>query len=381
MATLILHIGPPKCGSSSIQTFFANQKSPCFQNTNYKMLNPKSISELNHIKSDQEILDVFSQRLSKWLSECDNLIISHEYLFQCPYAIKNICELANNVATKIFVVGYTRRQSDIIISAYSQWDFRSKPQLNRSIDILEKLKIDPFLFSGLEQHLIAGIVEDFYNFGQLNYTNYSKTRLIDWYESYNYIVQLIFETNSIIKIGVLPNKHAGISLLEDFCEKVQLKIRDQMVEESKKIVNVSYNGDVVEAVFNAVALGFDMPGPHEKNDFLDLLTEKMNKKSRQNSVFIANLKTYIDSIFLSSNHKLCQEYGLNESYFECSEQFNKKEILNLIKIEGDLRASNKSLIVRDYRKLSANMVSLCLKLLSNKDEDCLAVKLKNSNIE
>jgi len=43
MTRLIIHVGPGKCGSSSIQDFFSAQNKPCVEKTAYSLLSAVEI--------------------------------------------------------------------------------------------------------------------------------------------------------------------------------------------------------------------------------------------------------------------------------------------------------------------------------------------------
>ena len=356
MTSLVLHVGPPKCGSTSIQQFFATQERPCVENIHYTLLDPLEISELNREQPSESILSTFTQLLADNLTGCDVLILSHEYLFECQYAIKNICNLAKNLVTEISIIGYSRRQSEFLISSYSQWGFRVPDRITEAILVLEKIKLDRVLFSGLEQQLIVSIVNDFYDY------RYEEYRIFDWYHSYKGIRQLIDKSGAVVKCGVLPNKEFGNTLIHDFCKKSGLTLHDEINDTSQQIFNMSFNQDLIEAINNAVAFDLDVPGPHENNDVLDLLSNKMVKTTNDSSEFLSNLKSYIDSYFFSLNQQFCHEYDLRETYFAPSAQFSKQEILDLIIYEGQQRAMNKSIVINNYRMLAARMIELCLKL-------------------
>ena len=356
MTRLILHVGPPKCGSTSIQHFFANQKKPCVENTYYKTLAPLEISELNREEPSESILTMLTQLFVDKLTRSDVLILSHEYLFECHYAINNICSLAKDLVTEIFVVGYSRKQSEFLISAYSQWGFRLPYRIKEAAVVFDELELDSVLFSGLEQQLITSIANDFY------VADYGKYRILDWYNSYKEITQLIHESGAVIKCGVLPSKESDNTLIQDFCEKSGLTLRDEMKAASQQILNTSFNPDVIEAMNNAVAFGLDMPGPHESNDVLELLSNNMVKMTNQLSEFLFNLKSYIDTYFLGLNQQYCREYGLSETYFTPAARFNKREILDLIIQEDQQRTLNNSVVINNYRMLSAKMIELCLQL-------------------
>ena len=357
MTNLILHVGPPKCGSKSIQEFFATQNRPCVQNIHYIMLKSSEISDLNCEEPNESILAAFTKLIMDNLVGCDVLILSHEYLYECRYAIRNICNLAKNLVADMLIIGFSRRQSDFLISEYSQWGFRLPDRIKEVAIILEKSGLDPILFSGLEQRLIASIIDDFYVSG------YGKYRLLDWYNYYKEIIQLTHESGAVVKCGVLPKHGADNTLIQDFCEKSGLTLLGEAKNASQQIRNISFNQEIIEAIHNAVVFGLDMPGLHERNDVLEMLSIKVVKTEKKVSSFLSYLKSYIDNYFFSSNQKFCQEYGINDTYFSPSAQFSKQEILDLITRENQQRTLNKSLIINNYRILSARMIELCFKLI------------------
>lgn len=361
MTSLILHIGPPKCGSSSIQQFFARNKTPCVQKVHYRLLDPSIISELNHEKPGGASLTTFTQLLTENLTGCDALILSHEYLFGRRYAIRNICNLAKEFFTDISIIGYSRRQSELVISSYSQWGFRSPDRAKEAAILLGEFELEPVLFSGLEQRLIAFILNDFDVRGDGNHSS------LGWHHPYNETRQLTRGSGAVVKCGVLPRKESGNSLIQDFCDKSGLTLRPEMEDVSRRIFNQSFDPDIIEAINNAVAFGLEMPGPNESNEALVLLSNKMVKPEDNSSGFLSNLKSYIDTFFFSSNQQFCQEYGLDETYFIPSARFSKDEILELVKHENQQRALNKSMVINNYRMLSARMIELCLKLINEQD--------------
>lgn len=357
MASLILHVGPAKCGSSSIQHFLADQKKPCIQNTYFTILNQQEIEDLNCENPSADILKTFSQKLLKNLSEFEVIILSNEYLFQCHYAIKNICLLAKNLVPRISIIGYSRRQSDFLVSAYCQWSFRSLKRIKEVLEVIESLKIDSNLFSGLEREIIASIITDFYNPTIFGF------RFFDWYNSYRTISQLVDNLYVMVKCGVLPEKEKSNELIHDFCQKSDLILRDSARSANRQIVNASFNQDIIEAINIAASLGLDMPSHHEKNEILSFLSSKANQIEKSSSQFLFYLKSYIDSYFSNSNRKFCQEFNLNETYFMPNMQLNRHEILDIIILEGQQRAADKSIVIDKYRRLSAGMIELCLKIV------------------
>lgn len=362
MPNLILHVGPAKCGSSSIQKFFAEQKRPCIQRTRYKLLDPADITALNQEDPCKKVNNKMNKIIRAHL-RCDALILSHEYLFQCPLAIRNICNLAKKSVRKISIIGYSRKQSDRMVSAYSQWEFRSPDLVKEKNEILKTIDIDPILFSGLERNLIANIVSDF---GSAEQT--SNTNIIDWYHSYKTISERVTIPDLEIICGFIPIKDQNSSLIQDFCKRCGLTLRDKRKNAGKEIVNLKFNQDIVEAINNAVDFGFDMPGPHRNNSVLQQLSNMSIRQSQETKHFLTSLKGYIDTYFLNSNRRLCREYELNEEDFAPAVQLSKTDIMDIIVREGQRRAANKSDIIHDYRMLSARMVELCLRVM--KDGKC-----------
>ena len=357
MTELVLHVGPGKCGSSTIQDFFANEKAPCVQKTHFILLNPSEISDLNCEQPSDSLLDAFAERLSKNMTGYDALILSHEFLFQNPYTIKNICYLAEKRNMRVSIIGYCRRQSDFMVSAYSQWLFRSPDRIRETTNTLKAFGLDPLLFTGLERLFIACVLNDFYSARQL-----SEYSILDWHTSYANISQLIPESGAVIKCGVLPRKNYDVPLVQDFCAKAGLTLYGRSKNAMQNISNKSFNQDVVEAMNNAVTYGINMAGPHDNNAVIELLSSKMSPENKNPSAFLSDLKSYTDTCYLKSNQRLCKQYGLDPAYFEPAKSLSKQEIIDIIIHEAYQSSLNKSAIIEHYRKLSAKMVELCFKL-------------------
>ena len=356
MSKLILHVGPGKCGSTSIQQFFATLKKPCIQNFHYKLLDPSEITELNCEEPNKSLLTNFTKRLVADFKKHDILILSHEFLSLCPLAIKNICLMAKGLQTDITIIGYSRKQSDYLISVYSQWLFRMPDRVNEAINALDKLELDSNLFTGLERQLIALIINDFIT------PTLGPESILDWCNLYTEIHQLAHEMDATVKCGTLPNKESNTPLIQDFCIKSGLTLRcgtdDSVI---KEVHNISFNKDIIEAINIAVALGLDVPGPHEGNEIISLLSSKISPVIKDPSEFLSKLKSYIDTYFFNSNKQLSKLYGLNETYFSPAKNVSKSEILDMIATEQRLRSLNYSTIIENNRMLSAKLIELCIK--------------------
>src|SRR6476646_7472146 len=129
MKKLILHVGPPKCGSSTIQHFFSNQPKPCAEKIRFQILQPRLINDLNQASPSADSWRHLDDIFSASMSEEEILILSHEFLFQCPSAVIRIATVGRVHSFETRIVGFCRRQSDYLVSAYSQWFFRDRTTL------------------------------------------------------------------------------------------------------------------------------------------------------------------------------------------------------------------------------------------------------------
>ena len=357
MPKLIVHVGPGKCGSSSIQKFFATQKKIRKNKTRYIKLRPAEIREFNCEDPGKSLRASFKKILSTNLNRCDALILSHEILFKNPHTIRNLCSLAQDLATKIIIIGYSRRQSDFLVSSYSQWLFRSQDRINEVAHALDELTIDPVLFTGLEKQIIASIANDFYSARQR-----SGHDILDWNKSYTAIAQHVHEFNAEIKCGVLPTKKSDTPLIQDFCAKAELASHSKIKDKTNAVTNPSFNQDIVEAINIAVTQGLEIPERKKGNKIIQALSSQMDPLKKNSSAFLSDLKAYTDTYYQESNQQLCTHYGLDQTYFEPSKTISKPEILESIEQEGQKRSLNPTEIIRNNQILSAKMVELCVKL-------------------
>jgi hypothetical protein len=353
---LVIHVGPGKCGSSSIQNFFATQKFPCIESIRYKLLNPAIIANLNSQDADKALLNEVMEQLSVDLGGCDCLILSHEFLFQNPRAVYNYCLLAKNLTEKVTIIGYCRRQSGFLISAYSQWLFRSPERIREVNSIINRLGLDPSVFTGLERQFIASIENDFYSARQLSGYN-----ILDWHGSYGNISQLTNALGVTISCGALPNKESSPSLIQDFCRRADLALHPDTEVAHRERANLSFDHSVIEAINTAIGLGIDMMGPHESNEMISLLSSLM-KTTVDSDGFISDLSSYTDWHYWSANLMFCKQYELDLEYFQPGPEISKLEILETIALENHNRSMNRSIAIERHQLLTARIMELCIHL-------------------
>ena len=342
MARLILHVGPGKCGSSSIQRFFNKTNNPCEESVRYRPLIPRVITRLNDENPNPELLDEFEDFLSQALEGCDVLILSHEWLFLNPLTLGNISRLATMRSAPVCIVGYSRRQSEFVVSAYSQWWFRSAERVNEVMEVFHDCRLDPDLFTGLERQLIASIANDFHSARHL-----TGRPSLDWSESYQRICENVDELSATVTCGVLPTRESGVSLIADFCQKSVLTPRPEILQKREEKVNISFNPNLVEAINNAVVLGMQMPEPHEHNDVIGRLSSAMPAASVKKTDFMNHLLSYTDTYYFARNQLLCKRFGLDEDYFAVAMPLSKQEAWDSILQEERHRSAYKSTAIRE----------------------------------
>ncbi|MFH4964307.1 hypothetical protein V8G69_04825 [Gaetbulibacter sp. M235] len=342
MKTLIIHVGPPKCGSSSIQQFFETYKNPCAQKTRFVMLNPQMINSLN---SNNKIDNTdFINLLDKNLENNDSLILSHESLFIKPYAIKNICSLSSNKVSKIIIIGFSRKSSDFVVSEYNQWGFRNPYVCKLTKKIMLENEINPLHFYGIERHLISSILNDF---------NLLTSQEMDWGKSYGQIEKLVTPYKVKMRAGILSNRNSSETLIQDFCNKADLTLQDKYKSIDIKS-NTQFSSHLTESINNALEFGFKVPGPDEDNNILQDISKIINTNIDFNNTLIIPLKEYIDSYFYESNLNFCNKYGLDKSYFALSKKYSKNEILNIVRNEMQDRVTNNTML-NNYKELTGIM--------------------------
>jgi hypothetical protein len=326
-------LGPGKCGSSSIQSFFRENKGACTKKVKYLDIHPDHIAAFNQEDLDEPYFKNYCKRLEKAASRCHALIISHEYFFQCPLAISKFVNYFQAKVADIRIIGYCRRQSDFFISAYSQWLFRSSERILEVKQSLTENQIEFQHFTGLEQFLIASILNDFHSARQL-----SGRPIYRWDEGYAAIASVTPKAKTIC--GILPNKLSPLNLIEDFCSKAGLMLKESFKSKSAITKNKSFSPLIIEAIFQSISAGNYQMSSHHSNEELIYISKyvKAEANALKDFIFIEPLKNYIDSYFLETNLRFAEDFNLDKGYFQTDQMIAKGEILNHIKKEVKSRA-------------------------------------------
>ena len=104
MPRLILHIGPGKCGSTSIQNLFAQHTQPCVERTFFYLLKPSDFTDLESGKIDDARIARLDSLLIEAVAKAHIVILSHEFLFQTPKAMGIITERARLIFDDICII-------------------------------------------------------------------------------------------------------------------------------------------------------------------------------------------------------------------------------------------------------------------------------------
>lgn len=333
MKTLIIHIGAPKCGSSSIQDFFRDNKNCCTQNIKFVKLTLEEVNELN--KEGKVKSESFTEIFSNYLNSCDTLILSQESLFDQKNAIKNICSYLSSKVSEIIIIGYCRNQSNFLISLYNQIGFRWPTFASIGNEVILEEGITPIHFSGVEKFMITLIINDF-----------NLVPIMNWNDSFKEIEQIVSAYKTKIKVGTLPKHNFSENLIEDFCNKAKLVIKDEFKELTKKRTNLTFNSNLTEAIFNGVEHKFNMPDPKSENDIIHNISKKIRSDKNFNDEFHLALMQYIDSYFMKNNKEFCARYSINQNYFEASNINSKEVILEIVRNEELTRKKNNTMLKR-----------------------------------
>lgn len=325
-----MHIGPPKCGSSSIQNYL---KSEC--SAQYRHVAPSLIDLMNQQPDlmDQKVVE-FIGEVNRLVKSDKVVILSHEYFFECHYAIKYICDQVK--VDRITIIGYVRRSSHVLVAAFNQWEFRN-PDMSDDIQrILRTHKIDSNLFLGVEAYLMAIILA----------SEKLVLRPYNWSEEYGSLESLLKYDHVEIKVNALPSNVRSYDLIVDFCDKAGLSKENY----SPDVINPSFSEIVVESFYRTSNEFKNRVGQHGFNHFFRKLSAEMNDLELSDTNFFKSLCLYIDGENYSETLSFSQRYGIPESELLTNHRIEKDEVLKLIKEENELRKSQLDVLQNNQKE-------------------------------
>lgn len=369
---LIFHVGPPKCGSTSIQDFFKINKKPCKQRVKFIMLPVQLIKDLNFDEpiGTQNFIKLFNESIK----ENDVIILSHEILFVLPKVVDKICMLVSKKVSEITVIGFLRRSSDQIVSLFHQSLFHNKEHQKIIDDLMLKNSINPNYFFGFEKILI-GTILSLHSKKSLNYLNHilldvnsnpiNKSMKLELpfiknsETYYNTLKKTINKYNGNVIVGVLPSKKSKKTLIQDFCDIAGLKIKPEY-KKIDLISNPQYNSHLIESVNNSLVKNFETIDFINTIGFANSISEIMDNELNLNSSILYDIKQYVDFLFYQSNVRLCKTYNLDVTYFSVDKSYAHEEIISIIKKERDTRKEN-NFLLESYKEINENITKALFK--------------------
>ena len=334
MSRIVLHVGPEKCASSTIQHAVLNPPPPIDNLLTGVLLEPRELLTLDCDRPTTEAYTRFHALIAAKRTEAPGrlLVFSHEMTFKLLRSVVNLADIARQHADEVVVVAYVRRQSDFLVSGFGQWLFRSPDRIAETAEILRAHGLDPMLFWGVERHLIAGILAGWEVGRQLSGHLY-----FDWSQSIPERAAALKACGASLSVGYLPRHSAARPLLSDFFARVGL---DAAAGHAfPQVFNPAYPPALIEATLNAIESGYPMPGPHEANEFFEVATAATGAGAPLHPQFVTRLKHHIDTAFEAKNARFAKAYGLPSEYFAPLEHVDLDTIRTEIFAEAAFRAA------------------------------------------
>lgn len=336
MSRLVIHIGPPKCGSSTIQNFCL--KKPFKGKVAYRFIPP----DLYLAEIESARFEHFIRKLKSDLKRNDAVIISHESLFMQRVFLKTVCERVT--PGQVSIIGYARKPSSFLVSSYNQWFFRDIKAQQKHSETLEKYLVNPIFFSGLEIYLMGLIFSDFKPSGNNTYPLYN------W--NYNYqALRNELPADSQFLVNSLPSSSYSYNLIDDFCEKAGLVVKSRKRNKARKRVNTRFDALLVESISNSLYSNAEIVPVHSENKYLIRFSQQLGNRKEPASRFVNDLCACIDSVFLPDNKTFCSVYSLPLSEFEPRKLISKEQLTDIIKKEFEHRKTHPEEFILHYRKI------------------------------
>ena len=349
--TLIVHVGPGKCGSTSIQTELARRGS-LFDGRSIELTK----AMIRQFDSDESIPAAPPQLLesaSALLADGEVAILSYEVLFQRRQALRNFVRFLRPLVDEVIVVGYSRRQSGFIQSAYSQWMFRSPGRSAEVRGILQAAGLEPSHFTGLEAHFVAAMKTDMASARQL-----ADNVILDWHAGYQDIARLLAPFEAKISAGFIPREGYEFSLLADFYRRCG-HASAPLPAMAETVINTQYDADLIEAVHLAIRLGLPVPGPHEHNAFFERGVDIPPLSQRpEGDELLDMLRDYADTRYWEANRAFCREHGLSEEYFEPRRIVSLEDAEDAVAREAARRRADPDLVSRRNAAIAGRLASI-----------------------
>lgn len=334
MTRIVLHAGPEKCGSSSIQAAILEPGVALRDHLTGVLLPPAEVLKLDRDHPDPAVEDRFHAFITQAQAARPGkvLVLSHEMMFKMVPALLNLSRIAQAHADEVVVVAHVRRQSDFLVSAFGQWLFRAPARIAESAAVLREHGLDPSLFWGVERHLIAVLLGGWMAGRQLSGHFY-----LDWSQSVPERVEALAALGVPLSVGLLPRPGFERPLIADFLGRIGLP--ETLAEAVEQLRNPAFPPALIEGVCAAIEAGHAMPGPHEHNDFFEDMGAVTAGGAKPAEPFLGLLRDRVDTAFAAANATFAGQFDLPPAYFAPDRQVTQTQAEDAIRHEAQARAA------------------------------------------
>jgi hypothetical protein len=322
--TLILHIGPGKCASSTIQAFLASACKQAKASFDYEFIDPRLVTRLD--KKENSAQDTLHKRLSTIKRLGRDTILSHEVLAQCPTAITKICRAAHALNMRTRVVGMFRPQFSHMKAIYGQWLFRAPSRLKEIRKTLLDYAISPEWFGQYEKFFIACVMTDYETTSMLH-----KGHILKFEENFALLKELLSPFSTEVVCGYLPPTGGRHELVHQFCKLARLEYTTFPEERAQKNKNTSFHPLLIEAVSYAIERNLlaSLANPHTNNSQLAQASSIIKREMpvwEYNSDIEAAAQDYTADFFETSNRSFFRDYEIPEKILPLPHPNKKSEL-------------------------------------------------------
>ena len=320
VATLVIHVGAQKCGSTTIQHALANIVSFVDHDILKFRIFPAELAERMHQECGSVSNQDIDLQFDGLLRENSCLILSNELLGNYPIVVAKLAGRARELLPtgRIIIIGYTRAQHSYYASEYKQWYFRTRPILRGDIDFFRRKNLLPEKFLPFERRMFVNSIMSFREHRQPDWDMYYKT------------LEASFDCDHHIEVysSHIPSSDLNYSLIEDFLRKLSLAVSERSVlpglpDRSNSSFNPLFCESVALGLCDQSIDSSLWPGPHENNPLIEQASNLFMLRHDHDSFeplvgtskLFQSINAAITMNFSNSNAMYCQRFGIDERYF------------------------------------------------------------------
>lgn len=290
MATLFLHIGTPKTGTTAIQIFLNKNSSELKKNNcifpDFEHRFPGVRKQRNghflcsNVKNKNLQEDCF-RKILNYSKQYSKIILTDEELWNTTtYSEKFWVTLKNNLDKhniKLKVIVYLRRQDSYFTSQWAQ--------------------------------KIKGVKSQIFTFHQFLDDNFDNKIRLDYYDYISYISHFIGKENIIVRPYEF-SQFKDNSIIADFMNVIDVDFDDNFVRDDT-IRNISIEGNVLEVKrYLNMVVDFRKNNPELFRSCLETVQNKMKKDGtfRNCSTFLKGERSAFMKKYNEGNRKIAEEF-------------------------------------------------------------------------